>query len=182
MSDAAKRYGESLFELAREERLDGAILEELRAVQAIFAGEPDYLRLLASPRIPQPEKHRLLEEAFRDRVHPYTLNFLRLLSDRGLLREFSGCVDAYRAAHNEAHHILEVRVISAVPLREEVRRRLIERLETLTGDGVELKESVDPAILGGLRLELDGKRYDGTVQRRLESLRGDILSARGSLQ
>lgn len=178
MTDTAKRYGESFYGLALEESLDERILNELRAIQAIFAQEPDYLRLLSSPKLGKKEKGELLCEAFRDQVHLYTLNFLRILSDEGLLSEFNGCVEAFRGAYNREHGILEVTVTSAVALDEAKKEQLLRRLQEVTGKTVDLTERVNPSIIGGLRLEMDGKRYDGTVLRRLETLRGDILAAR----
>ncbi len=178
MTDTAKRYGESFYGLALEENVDEQILKELQTIQSIFSGEKDYLRLLSSPKIGKKEKNRLLTEAFEGRVHLYTLNFLRILSDEGRLSEFSGCVEAFRAAYNREHGILEVKVISAVALDDEKRNRLLERLREMTGKTIDLKERVNPAIIGGIRLEMDGKRYDGSVQRRLENLREDILAAR----
>ncbi len=46
----------------------------------------------------------------------------------------------------------------------------------MTGKTVRLTAKVDPSILGGLRLDLNGTRLDGTVQRRLERLRDSIGS------
>ena len=52
--------------------------------------------------------------------------------------------------------------------------KLLAKLAALTGKTVTLKEKVDPSVLGGLRLDMDGKRLDGTVQRRLETMRDEI--------
>jgi len=182
VTDTAKRYGESFYGLALEEELDTTILSQLRSIQDIFSQEPNYLRLLASPKLSKKEKGRLLTEAFEGKVHLYTLNFLRILSDQGLLSEFNGCVEAFRNAYNEQHGILEVTVTSAVALDDSKKQKLLERICDMTGKTVDLKERVNPSIIGGIRLEMDGKRFDGTVQRRLENLRGDILEARDELQ
>ena len=52
----------------------------------------------------------------------------------------------------------------------------IHELEKLTGKTIDLKTKVDPAVLGGIRLDIEGTELDGTVQNRLAALRRDIAS------
>ena len=91
MTAAAKRYGGSLFELAAEEHLDDCILQELDTAAACIAAEPAYLRLLSLPSIPRAQRRALLDEAFGPQMHPYTVNFLKLLCDDGLIRQLPAC-------------------------------------------------------------------------------------------
>ena len=65
-------------------------------------------------------------------------------------------------------------VTSAVALTPAVREKLVASLQARTGKTIRLTEKTDPSVLGGLRLDLDGTRLDGTVQRRLELLRAEI--------
>ena len=96
MTELAKRYGGSLYELAAEEALTDTILQDLALAESCCKQEPDYLRLLQTPSIPKKERCGLLEQAFT-RMHPYVVNFLRILCEEDLLGELSGCLDAYRA-------------------------------------------------------------------------------------
>ena len=175
MTELAKRYGGSLYELAAEEALTDTILQDLALAESCCKQEPDYLRLLQTPSIPKKERCGLLEQAFTS-MHPYVVNFLRILCEEDLLGELSGCLDAYRARYNADHGILEATVTSAVPLSDEARSKLLASLQTKTGKTIHLTEKTDPTILGGLRLDLAGERLDGTVQRRLEMLRDDIAN------
>lgn len=172
MTEIGKRYGTSLYELAAEEGLTERILAELDiAVHAMQ--EPDYLRLLMTPSIPKKERCGLLAQAF-SQAHPYTLNFLMLLCEAGILPELPACERAYRDRYNQDHNILEVLAISAVALDESTRSRLIQKLQSVTGKTITLTEKIDPSILGGLRLDFAGVRLDGTVQGRLDRLRSEI--------
>ena len=80
MTETAKMYGGSLYDLAAEEGLETRILGELDEVQQLLKQNPDYLRLLSTPSIPKNERCGLLDEALRDRVHLYVLNFLKMTS------------------------------------------------------------------------------------------------------
>lgn len=42
-------------------------------------------------------------------------------------------------------------------------------------DSLQLRESVDPSVLGGVRIDLPGKRFDGTIQRKLTALKAKQL-------
>ena len=113
MTETARMYGGSLYDLAAEEGLDERILGELDGVTALLNGDAEYLHLLSIPSIPKKERCALLDEAFRGQVHLYVLNFMKLLCEKGALRELPGCARAYRLRYNEAHGILEA---TAVPL------------------------------------------------------------------
>ena len=176
MTETAKMYGGSLYDLAAEEGLETRILGELDEVQQLLKQNPDYLRLLSTPSIPKKERCGLLDEALRGQVHLYVLNFLKILCEKGTLRELSGCARAYRIRYNQAHGILEATAISAVPLTEQQRAALHAKLESLTSKTIDLKTKVDAKVLGGIRLDIEGTELDGTVQNRLASLRRDIAA------
>lgn len=177
MTETARLYGGSLYALAASEGQDTPILEELEAVTALVGQDPAYLKLLSTPSLPKKERAGLLDEAFRGQVHPFLLNFVKLLCDEGLLRELSGCARAYRVEYNKAHGILEATAVSAVALTKDQTARLHARLEEVTGKKVDLKVRVDPAVLGGIRLDMDGVQLDGTVKNRLAALRRSIALA-----
>ena len=171
MTRIAKNYADALYELARDEALDEQIYGQLRGIRELLEAEPEYVRLLSAPNLPKPERLAALDEAFSGRVHTYLLSFLKLLCEQGHIRELPNCLRRCRSRYNEDHGILDLLAISAVPLSEEMRAKLIRRVADLTGKHVELRSKVDPGVLGGLRLEYEGKSLDGTVRQRLDGLK-----------
>lgn len=59
---------------------------------------------------------------------------------------------------------------TSAPLTEEQRRKLLIKLGSMTGHQISLREKVDPQLIGGVLLEMDGKRYDNTLRHRLQSI------------
>jgi len=171
MTQVGNVYGEALYDLARSEGLDAKILGELEVLNASFVQEPAYLRLLAAPNISKEERCQILDSSFRDKVHPYVLNFLKILTEKGYPRHFSDCYNAYRVHFNADHGILPVKAVTAVALTEDQSARLQKKLQTITGKTIELTNRVDPDVLGGIRLDYDGKRLDDTISHRLETIR-----------
>ena len=170
MTEVGNVYGESLYELAREEALTELIGEQLAVLQTVFQQEPDFIRLLSSPNLTKAERCQILDDSFRGKVHPYVLNFLKILTEKGYIRQFRDCFRVFREEFDRDHGILEVRAVTAVALTDGQRARLTEKLSNLTGKTIRLDERVDASCLGGVRLDYDGKRLDDTVAHRLESI------------
>ena len=179
MTQVGNVYGEALYDLARSENLDSQILAEITALKESFTQEPDFLRLMAAPNVPKEERCRILDSSFREKVHPYVLNFLKILTEKGYPRHFSDCCVAYRNRYNQDHGILPVRAVTAVALTESQSARLCEKLQTITGKTIELTNRVEPGVLGGVRLDYDGMRLDDTVSHRMDAitkaLKGTVL-------
>ena len=142
MTETARVYGGSLYELAAEEHLEEEILSEMKEIRALFRENPE----------------------------PYLVNFIKLLCEKNLLREFGGCQEAFQRRYYAAHNIAEAVVTSAASLSKEQEELLKKKLETMSGKTVVMELKTDPSVLAGVRVELDGKLFDGTVKGRLSEL------------
>ena len=176
MTQIGSVYGEALYGLAREEGLDKTILDQLSVLNQSFRQEADFVRLLSTPNLSKQDRCRVVDDFFRGKVQPYVLNFLKILTERGYVHHFSDCCKAYRALYNRDHGILPVTAVTAVALSDDQSRRLTEKLGNLTGKTIELTNRVDPACMGGVRLNYDGKQLDDTVAHRLDAIRGLLRS------
>ena len=170
MTQTARLYGGSLYDLAAEEKLDGRIMEQMNEIRQIFWENPEYVKLLGEPAIPEKERLQMIEEAFGTQAERYLVNFLKLLCERKILREFPGCCDEFAERYNAAHNIAQAVVTSAVPLSDKQMNALREKLEKISGKQIHLIQKTDPSVLGGLRVELEGRQLDGTVQSRISGI------------
>ena len=176
MTEVGTVYGEALYSLACEEGLSEAILQQLKVLDSCFAQEPDFIRLLGTPNLPKTDRCQILEDAFRGKVEPYVLNFLKILTEKGYMRQFHNCVEAYREKYNQDNGILPVTAVTAHALTDAQVQKLTEKLHTITGKQIELVNKLDPSVLGGIRLDYDGKRVDDTVSHRLDAIRSMLRS------
>lgn len=174
MTKLSKLYGGSLYELAASEQLTKSLLEEADAVRQLFHENDDYIRLLSEPSVPKEERISLLDAAFDGQIHPYLLNFLKILCENGTLQEYSGCCREFRNRYYKDHNIVEGTVTSTVPLMKAQADALTKRLENISNKTVILTEKLDSRILGGLKVELDGQEFDGTAKGRLDGMRKRI--------
>ena len=172
MTEVANVYGGALYDLAKDENLTEKIGDQLNTLDQAFAQEPAFIGLLSSASLTKPERVQVIEDSFRSNFHPYVLNFLKILTEKGYIRHFSGCCKVYRDRYNTDNGILPVTAVTAIPLSDVLRKKLADKLSTVTGQKIELTCKVDPDCLGGVRLDYDGKRLDDTVSHRLDSVRG----------
>lgn len=170
MSQVGNVYGGALYSLCKDENISDSVLNELDVLQNAFAQTDDFLRMLSAPNIAAQERCGILDDCFRDKVHLYVLNFMKILTQKGFIKQFSCCVDAYRTLYNEDHNILPVTAVTAVALTQEQSKKLAENLSAITGKTAQLHNRVDPDCLGGVALDYDGKRIDGSVAGRLASI------------
>ena len=179
MTQVGSVYGEALYTLALEEGLTGSLLAELKVLQESFRETPDFIRLLSSPNLPKQERCQIVDDSFRGKVHAYVLNFLKILTEKGYMKYFHDCFKTFEDLYNRDNGILPVTAITAVAMSGEQVQKLTEKLSRITEKQVSLQNKVDPSVLGGVRLDYDGKRLDDTVSHRMDAitkaLKGTVL-------
>ena len=171
MTQVGSVYGEALYELACGENQQDEILEQLKALNESFRLSPEFIKLLGSHAISKQERCKILDDSFRGKINQYLLNFLKILTEKGYARQFPDCCAAYRNLYQQAHGILPVTAVTAVALSGEQAKKLTEKLSRMTGKHIALENRIDPSVLGGVRLDYDGKQLDDTVAHRLEAVR-----------
>ena len=179
MTQAGSVYGTALYSLALEEGLTEKLLAELTVLQESFRETPDFIRLLSSPNLSKQERCQILDDSFRGKVQPYVLNFLKILTEKGYMKYFHDCFKTYEDLYNRDNGILPVTAITAIAMSSEQVEKLTPKLSRATDKKVKLLNKVDPSVLGGVRLDYDGKRLDDTVSHRMDAitkaLKGTVL-------
>lgn len=170
MSELTVEYGGALAELSFEEKIEDEILSQTRTITAVLAENPAYVRFLSSPAVSRAERLSAADKAFAG-VHPYLKNFIKMMTERGYADELVACFEEYERTYFKNKHISVAFVESAVALSDGQKKKLAESLEKKTGKKIELKCSVDTSVIGGIKVKLDGKLYDGSVRGRLDELR-----------
>ena len=175
MTGLAKEYGEGLYELARDEHLLEELHGELTEISAIMKAQPEFTRLLCSRAIEQDARLRVVDETFRDRAHIFIVNFMKLLVEKERFECFEDAVKWFHQRYNEDLGIVEAYVTSAVALSDDDREALRQKLQQMSHKQVSLITRVDASVIGGVRVEMDGRRYDNTIQNKLNRLRQSLV-------
>lgn len=177
MTELAREYGEGLYELARDEDVRGQIYNELNELVDCIGGQPDFIRLLASRNIERPERLKVVDDTFGGRVHPYIVNFMKILVEREKIDAFMDCAKWFHQRYNDDFGVVEAQVTTAVELDDETRNALQAKLEAMTGKSIVIISHVDPALIGGVRVEMNGQRFDNSIQNRLDRLKYSLTES-----
>ncbi|MFY9820465.1 MAG: ATP synthase F1 subunit delta [Thermoanaerobaculia bacterium] len=172
-------YAEAILALAEERGQSDALLDELKDLVEFLDQNPKVEHFLASQMVDEPGRARVLDELFRGKASELLLDALQVINRKGRLGQLRAIVEAYRAALRDKRGWVDVHVRTAVPLDDAQRNRLQQVLAASTGRKPTLIEKLDPALLGGLVVEVEGKKFDASVASRLQDL-SEALLARAS--
>lgn len=170
----ALTYGRALFEAARDAGREAQVLEEVTCLAGLLEDEEELRAFLTSPAVTKEEKKNFTETALRGRVSSEMVNFLFVLIDKDRVWHLGRIARTYRRCFDEAENVAEGTVFSAVPLTEEQVESTGEAMSRLLGKRVELENEVDARLLGGMKIQVDGKLLDRSLKGELALLRAAL--------
>lgn len=173
----SRSYAETLFDLARRHEGLEAFGEGIDVVAQLLDENPRFRLFLETPRVPDEDRKAVVRNAFGDRLPRQLLHFLFITIDkrrqrllREIAREFHLLVDGHLGREH-------VEVTLARSPDDASRSRITERLSALLGKQAVPHFQVEPDILGGIVVRTEDTIYDGSVRRRLDGMRRQLLAA-----
>ena len=172
---AARRYAKALLELARGQGMQETVGIELARVTEVLA-DPSLAQLLALPNLPLKTRRDIAERlGIALALQPLTSNFLRVLAENGRLDIVPHIENAYQHLLERALGRVRAKVRAAAPLSEEELNALVDAFSRLTNMTVLPTIELDPELLGGVMVEIEGRVYDASLKTQLQRL-GETLA------
>ena len=174
-SQVAERYGQALFELARE--CDGLEQWGLQARQLIEVVEenPQLLDFFNAVKISSQEKKEVVDQLFRDKLETMLVHFIDLLIDKKRTKNMVEILRYFITLENEDRGVREGLVYSARKLSREDIVRIEEALTERDGQKLELSNRIDPRLISGIKVVIGNEVIDGSMKSRIESLKSELL-------
>jgi F-type H+-transporting ATPase subunit delta len=172
---AARRYADAAFEVA----LAADALDRWQAdldMAADILGRPEVEPVVDSPAVPLAQRLAVTSSLLESRLDPQALRLVRLLVERGRVAVLPRVAEEFKRQLNAHRGIVTATVTSAVPLTDGESAQIRTRVEAMAGSKVELKTQVDPALIGGLTIQVGDRLLDASVRGRLERLRTQLQS------
>jgi F-type H+-transporting ATPase subunit delta len=169
-------YAEAMLTLAEERGQSEALLDELRELVEFLDQNPKVEHFLSSLMVDEEGRARVLDDLFKSQASELLLDSLQVINRKGRLGQLRAIVESYRAALRDLRGWVDVKVRTAVALDEAQRGRLQEAIAASTGRKPALIERVDRALIGGLVVEFEGKKFDASVASRLQDLSAALLA------
>lgn len=155
-------------------RLD-EVEDELFRVARSVAGAPELRSALSDRSAPVESRAALIEDLLGGRATDETRRLVRqaVVAPRG--RSFDRTVETYGQVAADRRRRLVATVTATAPLTEEQRDRLGRALQQIYGHEVHLNVQLDPALVGGIRVEIGDEVIDGSVVARLDDARRRLV-------
>lgn len=171
MASLAGRYASALYDLASEQGVLGAVEGDCRTLAAAIAESADLAAFLNDPQITRDAaaKTAAAVAGVLD-LNAVTAKFLGVLATNRRLSHLGDMIRAFAAIAADARGEVTAHVTTAHPLDAEQLARLAERLAAREGHTVTLETRVDPAILGGLIVQIGSQMVDASIRTRLNTL------------
>ena len=167
-------YAAAIFEIARGEGALERVESELFKVAGAVQSHEELAAALADRRLPLERKQAVVEELLEERAHHLTIAFVSFVVGLGRAGDLPEIADEFLARAAEARNRSVAVVSSPVPLDGETVSRLASALAKKMGNEVEVRVEVDESVLGGLVARVGDTVIDGSVRRRLQSLRETV--------
>lgn len=174
----ARRYAEAFFSIAQEANKIADYQAELGQIVNVInetEGLGDYF---AHPLIPTKEKKNIAQQLFANSVSSLTLNFLMLVLDKKRQTYLELIFHQYEEMADESRNIKKAELITAMPVPEAEVNTLAEMLSRSTGKTIQLKTTIDPVLLGGIKIRMGDKIIDASVAKKLEMLKKNLKQAK----
>jgi F-type H+-transporting ATPase subunit delta len=172
----AQVWGGSLLALAAEAGREDELRDELVDLVALLDAEPRLDQLMASPLVDDGAKRQLIEKVLRGRASDLLVDALQVMRRKGRLDLVRVVATAYQEAWMRLRNRVEVEVTSAVPLDDALRAEIRLAAAERTNRQPLLVEHVDPALLGGMVVEIGDEKIDGSIRRQLERIQESLLA------
>ena len=175
MSVVGDRYAESLFHLAKEENKVTQYLDDIILVGEVLDSDPQIVQFFNHVLIENDKKIQLLDQSFKGNVDQYVLNFLKLLVQSRRIRYIDDIVKSYINLSNQYLGIEEGMIYTPYELTDQQIQDIEKAISQKENKKVTLKVSIDPSLLGGIKVQIANRIYDGTIKNKVEMLKKELL-------
>lgn len=173
----AGRYARALLDVVLPQGDPAAVKADLDRLAAAVEENVELRHFLRHPAVPA-EKKKAAVRALAKGITTDAQRLVELLVDRQRTEILADVARQFTRAWNAHRGVVEAEAVSAQPLDETERRDILAAVAKATGRTVELTAAVDPSLLGGVLLRMEGRVYDGTVRSRLVALRERLAGHR----
>ncbi len=174
------RYARALAAVVAEQKLNWAAVQgQLNDFADTLEESSELRQALEDPSIPEGQKLKVLDGlAVKLGMETASRNFLAAVIHHHRLEDLRGMLLAYAALAEQEAGIAEADVVSALPLDQDNRKLLEEKIANLTGQRqVRATYREDRALLGGAVITIGSKVYDGSIRGQLLQLKSRLMEA-----
>lgn len=172
----AGRYAKSLIDLSKEQNNLEQLHGDMTSFLSVLKKNPQLEATLKSPVIIGEKKFAVLNKIFGTSFHPTSIGFFQIIirKNRGMF--LKAIAEAFILQYNEIKNIAKAEIKTAVALDEKTFAEVRNFIAKDTGKNIELKNTVDPSLIGGIVVLMEDRLYDASIKGKLQKLKHELLN------
>ena len=145
---------------------------DILCLEQVCSANKSLINILKSPVIKGEKKLAILQALFQDKVHNITLSFFAMVTQRHREALLPTMAQAFLAQYDQHQGIKRAQVATTFPLSNELDMQLQQTVQQIAPcKKVILNQKIDPALIGGYMLQVEDKRLDQSLRKKLLKLR-----------
>lgn len=170
---AGERYAKAVLDLAQEQKVLDVVSADMKDIFNTINGSDELKDLLQSPVIKLSDKRAVLKEIFSG-VHAVSTGLIDVLVDNNRVGLLKIIAEKYIILHDKLRGEELAIVTTAVPLSEELEKKVLAKVKELTGNNATIENKIDESIIGGFILRVGDLQYNASIANQLNNLKRDL--------
>jgi F-type H+-transporting ATPase subunit delta len=166
----AKRYAKALFEIALQQQAVAEVNDDMELLVKVMAENRELRKLMSNPLITPLKKNQLMMSIFGSHLSKISKKFIEILIRKGREQEVTEIAHQYHQLYLDHNNIAEAQLVTAYPADDYLRERITQLALFSANKTLRFKESVQPDIIGGFKLQIDDYLYDATIKKIIADL------------
>ena len=174
MESVASRYGLALYSLAMDKNKILEWQKEVKELTSILKENTDFIMVLGSSFITLKERLEMVDKSFVG-VDEEIIALIKVVMENNRMHMILDIFESFNSYCNEYRGVCEGLVYSTLKLDQKVINQIEEKISKIEHHKVELKNVIDPTLIGGVRVVIHDRIYDGSIKHHLEMMKKDLL-------
>lgn len=164
-------YADAAHQIARAEDALAEVEDEMFRLARLLESNEELRSALTDPHLPAARRQQIVEDLLQGKATPATVSIVSMIVGTGRAADLPKIADELVARTAASGGVAVAEVRSAVPLSDEQLARLRDALAARTNREINIKNVVDPSVMGGVVTRIGDSVLDGSVRTRLNQLR-----------
>ena len=170
MAAIERRYAKALIDALKSKEDKIKVDKELAELAYVFNNNDQFKKALLDPRIEPKIKTGVVREIF-SQTNPMFISFVSLLIDKNRIGYLDGISKEYSKLTQIMNNELFIKIVSASALDEAEINGISDKYKKVyNASTVKYELSIDESLLGGVKVIVGNKVYDGSVKTRLRNM------------
>lgn len=174
LATIARPYAEAVFRLAKQGNALQAWSDALNLIATIY-GDPQMQAVMANPKVSSADMERMMLAICGERIDGVARNLIQLLVHNRRLSLVAEIREQFEQLKLEDEGKLDARISSAFPMEDTQRNQVVNMLAARFKRKIDATVTVDPDLIGGVKVEVGDKVWDASVRGRLQSMAATLM-------